>query len=334
MTFEQIYSEIQQKKYRPIYFLMGDEGYFIDKISDALEQNVLAEDEKAFNQQVMYGKDVEIGEVMTAAKRYPMMVPYQVLIIKEAQHIRNIEQLALYVENPLNTTILVICYRGKTLDKRKSLAKKLSKSHVLFESKKLYDNQMLPWINARLKEKGYGIEAKAGMMLVEYLGTDLAKISNELTKLQLILPKGTKITPQHIEENIGISKDYNNFELQNALGQRNIAKTLQIVRYFEDNPKDNPFVVTISVLYNFFSKLLLFHYIAKGMDERSLAQKLGVHPFFLKDYRMAASKYSIKQAVEAISLLRVYDMKSKGVDNLSTSEGQLLHELVFKILYR
>lgn len=334
MSFEQIYRDIQQKKYRPIYFLMGEEGYFIDKLSDAIEHTVLSEEEKAFNQLVMYGKDVEIGEVITAAKRYPMMAPYQVLLVKEAQHIRNIEDLAIYAENPLGTTILVICYRGKTLDKRKALAKKLQKNHVLFESKRLYDNQILPWINAKLKEENYSIETKAAIMLVEYLGTDLSKINNELTKLQLVLPKGTKITPSHIEENIGISKDFNNFELQNAIGKRDIAKTLQIVRYFEANPKDNPFIVTLSVLYSFFSKLLLYHYIAKGMDERTLAQKLGVHPFFLKEYRQAAQNYSIKQVVEAISLLRIYDMKSKGVDNLSTSEGQLLHELMFKVLYK
>lgn len=334
MSFEKIYGDIQQKNYRSIYFLMGEEGYFIDKISDAIENGVLTEEEKAFNQLVMYGKDVEIGEVITAAKRYPMMAPYQVLIVKEAQHIRNIEELALYADSPLQSTILVICYRGKTLDKRKSLAKKLAKSQVLFESKRLYDNQIIPWINARLRERNYSIEAKAGIMLVEYLGTDLSKINNELTKLQLVLPKGTKITPTHVEENIGISKDFNNFELQNAIGRRDIAKALQIVRYFEANPKDNPFVVTLSVLYSFFSKLLLFHYVAKGMDERSLAQRLSVHPFFLKEYRAATQKYTIKQVVEAISLLRTYDMKSKGVDNLSTSEGQLLHELVFKILYK
>lgn len=333
MSFEKIYGEIKQRSYRPIYFLMGEEGYFIDKLSDAIENGVLSEEEKAFNQLVMYGKDVEIGEVITAAKRYPMMAPYQVLIVKEAQHIRNIEQLAIYAEKPLHTTILVICYRGKTLDKRKTLAKKLSKAHVLFESKRLYENQILPWINTKLKEKNYGIEAKAAIMLVEYLGTDLSKINNELTKLQLVLPKGTKITPAHIEENIGISKDFNNFELQNAIGRRDIAKTLQIVRYFEANPKNNPFVVTLSVLYSFFSKLLLFHYIAKKMDERTLSQKLGVHPFFLKEYRSASQKYTVKQVVEAISLLRIYDMKSKGVDNLSTSEGQLLHELMFKIFY-
>lgn len=334
MSFEKIYGDIKQRNYRSIYFLMGEEGYFIDKISNAIEEEVLAEEEKAFNQLVLYGKDVEIGEVITAAKRYPMMAPYQVLIVKEAQHIRDIEQLALYAENPLQSTILVICYRGKTLDKRKALSKKLSKSQILFESKRLYDNQIIPWINGRLKEENYSIEAKAAIMLVEYLGADLSKVNNELSKLQLVLARGTKITPTHIEENIGISKDFNNFELQNAIGRRDIDKTLRIVRYFESNPKENPFVVTLSVLYSFFSKLFLFHYVAKGMDERTLSQKLGVHPFFLKEYRAAAQKYSIKHVVAAISLLRIYDMKSKGVDNISTSEGQLLHELVFKILYK
>ncbi len=271
--------------------------------------------------------------VITAAKRYPMMAPYQVLLLKEAQHIRDIEKLALYAENPLETTILVVCYRGKKIDGRKALGKMLKKSYVLFEAKRLYDNQVPSWINARLREKGYGIDAKAAAILVEFLGTDLSKIDNELTKLQLVLPKGTKITPTHIEENIGISKDFNNFELQNALGKRDVAKALQIVKYFESRPKDNPFIVTITVLYGFFSKVLLLHYLAKSMNEQGLAAKLGVHSFFLKDYRVAAGNYSIKQCVEAITLLREYDMKSKGVGNLSTSEGQLLHEFLFKILY-
>ncbi|PVX50779.1 DNA polymerase III delta subunit [Balneicella halophila] len=333
MTFDQIYNDIKQGNYRPIYFLMGNEGYYIDKISDAIEHGVLSEEEKAFNQTVLYGKDVEIGEVITVAKRYPMMAPYQVLIVKEAQEIRNIEELALYADNPLETTILVICYRGKTIDKRKSLAKKLSKSHILFESKRLYDNKVFPWVVARLKEDGYSINPKAGHLLVEYLGSDLAKVNNELQKLQLVLPKGTEITASHIEENIGISKDFNNFELQNAVGKRDITKAIRIARYFDANPKDNPFVVTVSVLYSFFAKIFLYQHISKGKGESAIAKALGVHPYFLKDYIAASKNFSKKQVADTITLLREYDLKSKGVDNTSTSNGELLQELIFKILF-
>ncbi len=333
MTYEQIIKEIGERKFRPIYFLSGEEGYFIDEICSQIENTVLTEDQKAFNQQVMYGKDTEIGAVITAAKRYPMMAPYQVLILKEAQHIRDIEKLSLYAENPLSTTILVICYRDKKLDKRKTLAKKLAKEQVFFESKKLYENQVPAWIDSYLRKNGYSIEIKASSMLVEFLGTVLSKIKNELEKLQIVLPKGTKITPSHIEQNIGISKDFNNFELQNALGCRDISKALQIAMYFENNPNENPFVVTISVLYSFFSTMLLFHYLSKTMDEGSLAKKLGVHPFFLKDYRIASKNYTIKQCVDSITLLREYDMKSKGVGNVGNSAGQLLKELLLKILY-
>lgn len=334
MNYESIIQNIKGRKFSPIYFLMGDEGYFIDEITALLEKHILSEEEKSFNQLVLYGKDVGAEEVISAARRYPMMAPFQVVIVKEAQHIRNIETLSIYADNPMPTTVLVVCYRGKTLDGRKGLAKKLSKNFVLFTAKKLYDNQVPQWIEARLRRQGYTISPKASLMLAEYLGANLSKINNELNKLQLILPKGTKIDASHIQDNIGISKDYNVFELQNSLGVRDIGKVLEIIRYFEANPKNNPLVMIIPILYSFYSRILLLHYLSKEQpNDATLARTIGVNPYFMKDYRVAMRNYSIKQVVDTITLLRTYDMKSKGVNNLSASEGQLLHELILKILY-
>lgn len=334
MDYHTIIKDIQARKFSPIYFLMGEEGYFIDEITLLLEKTVLSEQEKAFNQLVLYGKETTIEEVISAARRYPMMAPYQVVLVKEAQHLKNIEMLSMYVENPMTTTILVIAYRGKTLDKRKSLTKKLTKSFVLFSAKRLYDNKVPAWINQRMEMQGYTISPKAGVMLVEYLGTDLSKINNELKKLCLVLPKGTYIDAIHIEQNIGISKDYNVFELQKALGGRDTVKAMKIVKYFAANPKNNPLVKLIPILYPFFVKILRMHYLSKKeTNPNNLARAIGVNVYFIQDYRIAMQNYSIKQVVDAISLFREYDMKSKGMGNVSASDGELLNELVWKIFY-
>ncbi len=333
MNYEQIQKELKAKIYKPVYFLSGEEPFYIDQISNQIEEHLLDEADKAFNQSVLYGKDVDVPTIIIAARRYPMMAPFQVIIVKEAQNIRNIETLATYIENPMPTTVLVICYKYKTLDKRKSLAKKLVKQkQVLFESKKLYENQIPAWINQQLKEKGYSIEPKATMMLADFLGTDLGKINNELQKLQLVVAKETPITSTHVQENIGISKDYNNFELQSALGKKDEIKAFKIARYFEENPQNNPMVVTLSVLFNFFSKLFHFHFLPNNKNDNAVATRLAIHPFFVKDYRLAAQKYTPRQLTQIIEQLREYDMKSKGVGNLSSSHGQLLNELVYKIL--
>ena len=255
-----IVDDIASGRTKPIYFLMGEEACYIDKISDYIENNVLREEEKEFNQMVLYGRDVEIEDIIANAKRYPMMADKQVLIIKEAQDLsRVIEKLTPYVENPLMTTVLVICYKYKTLDKRKKLSKAVSKTGCLFESKKLYENQVGGWISTELKDRGYQIEPKANIMLVEFLGNDLSKINNELSKLTLILKKGSTITAVDIEKNIGISKDFNNFELQNAIGSKKIIKANRIIMYFAQNPKSNPLVLTISLLNNYFTRLLSYH---------------------------------------------------------------------------
>ncbi|QAA80387.1 DNA polymerase III subunit delta [Aequorivita sp. H23M31] len=325
-----IIGDIKNGNLKPIYFLMGEEPYYIDGISKYIEENILTEDERGFNQMVLYGRDVSIEDVVSNAKRYPMMAEKQVVIVKEAQDLsRNIENLVDYAKNPQPSTVLVMCYKYKTLDKRKSLAKQIAKTGVLFESKKLYDNQVPDWIKRVLAGKGYTITPKAAQMLVEFLGNDLSKVSNELEKLQLILKPGGQITPQLIEENIGISKDFNNFELQNAIGERDIKKAFAIIQYFAQNPKNNPLVVTVGMLYNFFAKLLKYHALENKKDA---TKALGVHPFFIKDYQTAARNYSMKNVSAAIAAIREIDMKSKGVGAANLSQGDLLKELLIKIL--
>jgi DNA polymerase-3 subunit delta len=334
MNFEQIISDLKNKIYKPIYFLSGDEPYFIDLITKYINDNVLIEAEKSFNQTVMYGKEVEIHSVINTAKRFPMMANHQVVIVKEAQNIKNIEDLIHYANSPLKSTILVINYKYKTLDKRKKLYKALNENCILFESKKLYDNEVPGWINAYLKSKNRTVDPSAGMLLTEYLGNDLSKIVNELNKLIITLPDGEfNITTSHIERNIGISKDYNNFELHKALTQKNILKANRIVNYFSHNTKDNPFTLTISSLYHFYSKVLTYHFIKDKRDRRSVAATLKVNPYFVGDYEKTAKNYNPKKTVEIISLLREYDLKSKGYNNVSTSHGELLKELIYKILH-
>ena len=312
---------------------MGEEAYYIDKISDFIEDNVLEEAEKGFNQMVLYGRDISIDDIVSNAKRYPMMAERQVVIVKEAQDLsRTIEKLAQYAENPQPSTVLVINYKYKKLDKRKALYKAITKGDgVVFESKKLYDNQVPDWIRRVLKGQGYDISPKAAQMLVEFLGTDLSKVNNELDKLKIVLPKGTQITPEHIEENIGISKDFNNFELRKAVGERNMVKVHQIAKYFADNPKDNPMVVTVALLFNFFSQLLHLHGLA-DKNPRSVASALRVNPYFVNEYLTAARNYPMKKVSAVISLLREFDVKSKGVGSNAVPQGDLLKELLVKIL--
>lgn len=311
---------------------MGDESYYIDLISDYIEKNVLSEEEKGFNQMILYGRDVTIEDIVSNAKRYPMMAERQVVIVKEAQDLsRTIDKLISYVENPQPTTVLVFNYKYKKLDKRKALFKALFKNGVVFESKKLYENQVADWIRKVLASRDYRIVPKAAQMLVEFLGTDLSKIDNELKKLQIILPKGTQITPEDIEENIGISKDFNNFELRKALGAKNVVKANQIINYFADNPKDNPMVVTVSLLFNFFSQLLHYHGL-NDKSPRNVAIALKVNPYFVNEYTLAAKNYPMKKVSAAIAVLREFDVKSKGVGSNALPQRDLLKELIARIL--
>ena len=324
-----IIADIKAGNLKPIYFLMGEEPYYIDGIASFIEKTVLSEEEKGFNQMVLYGRDVSIEDIVSSAKRYPMMAERQVVIVKEAQDLaRSIESLVAYAENPQPTTVLVVCYKYKTLDKRKKLSKTLAKTGVVFDSKKLYENQVPDWIRRVLAGKGYTITPKAAQMLVEFLGNDLNKVNNELEKLQLIVKKGEQITPQLVEENIGISKDFNNFELQSAIGVRDISKAFGIAQYFAQNPKNHPMVMTVALLYSFFSKLLKYH----ALTNKSEAPKtLGVSPYFIKDYEIAARNYSMKKVSAIISSIREVDMKSKGVGAANMPQGDLLKELLVKI---
>ncbi len=326
-----IVNDIKSGNIKPIYFLMGEEPYYIDKLSDYIEENVLSEDEKGFNQTVMYGRDVTIEDIIGTAKRYPMMAERQVVIVKEAQDLsKTIDKLESYAENPMPSTVLVICYKYKTLDKRKKVTKELAKSGIVYESKKLYENQVGEWIKRVLQGKNYGIEPKASAMLVEFLGTDLSKINNELEKLQIILPKGSTITPKHIEENIGFSKDYNNFELINALGSKNQLKAYQIVNYFAENEKANPLVVTTGTVFGFFVKLLKYHGL-KDRNPKNVAAVLAVNPYFLKDYDIALKQYPMKKVSQIVGTLRDVDVKSKGVGANAMPTGDLLKEMLVKI---
>ena len=326
-----IINDINAGNIKPIYFLMGEEPYYIDKLTEYIEQNVLLEHERDFNQTILYGRDVTIEDVVGNAKRYPMMADRQVVVVREAQELsRTIDKLENYVENPQETTVLVFAYKYKTLDKRKKVTKLLTKYGVVFESKKMYENQVGTWISRVLQGKGYSIEPKANAMLVEFLGNDLSRISNELNKLQIILPKGHTISPKDIEENIGFSKDFNVFELQNALGSRNQVKAYQIAQYFADNPKDNPMVVTTSLVFSFFIKLLKYHGI-KDKNPKTVAPILGVSPFFMKDYDIALKNYPMKKVSTIVAALRDIDVKSKGVGANSLSTHDLLKEMLVKI---
>lgn len=332
MTYEQILAELKAKKYQSIYFLAGEEPFFIDLISDYIEKNILDEAEKGFNQTVMYGRDVEIGALISTAKQFPMMSENTVIIVKEAQDLKKIEELKSYIDQPLSSTILVLCYRDKKLDKRKALYKSLQKNGLYFETKKLYENKITDWIKGYLRAKDYTIGNKASAMLSEFLGSDLSKISGELDKLCILAPKGSEINASLVEENIGISKDYNNFEFQNAVMNKDVMKANRIIKYFEANPRNNPIIVTLSVLYNLFSKVLIYHGLT-DKNPQSVAKNLGVNPYFVKDYQKAAEVYSLKNSVKALNYLREADMKSKGFNNPSTTQADLLKELVYKLCY-
>jgi DNA polymerase-3 subunit delta len=329
----EIVGDIEAGFVKPIYFLMGEEPYYIDKISEYIEKSILTESEKGFNQMVMYGRDVSIEEVISNAKRYPMMADKQVIIVKEAQELsRSIENLLSYVENPQPTTVLVFCYKYKTLDKRKKLVKAISKHGQLFESKKLYENQVGDWIRRVLSGKKYEINPKATQMLVEFLGNDLSKISNELDKLMLVSPQGSEITPKLIEDNIGISKDFNNFELQKMIGEKKVVKANQIINYFGQNQKSHSIIMTISILNSFFTKLLVYHGLSNKTRD-STAKALKISPFFIQDYQTAAKNYPMRKVSQVIGLLREADLKSKGVGASALQPIDILKELLFKILH-
>ncbi len=332
ISFDQLLGDLKNQIYYPVYLLHGEESYFIDAISDFIEQNVLNELEKEFNQTIVYGKDSNVLTLMSYARRFPMMANYHILIVKEAQDLDKIEDFQPYMENPLTSTILVLCHKYGKLDKRKALYKAIEKIGVVYESARLYDNKIPDWINDYLRQRKYTISPKAATMLTEFLGADLGKIVNEIQKLLINIPAGSEINEEYVEKNIGISKDYNVFELQKALAKKDILKANQIILYFAANLRENPLVKVIPILYSYFSKILLYHYLP-DKSKNSVASALSINPFFVSDYQQAAKSFPVGKTASIISLLRVYDLKAKGVENASAGDGELMKELIFRILH-
>ncbi len=333
MDFQNILSELKNKNYSPVYFLEGEEPYYIDLISDYILEHVLTEDEKAFNQTLLYGKDITLDTILTSARRYPMMAERQVVVIREAQNIRDIEELASYVEKPAPSTLLVLCYKYKTIDRRKKLYKAINKQGVYMESKPLYENKIPDWIINYLKTQKLGIEYKAVQMITDHIGNNLQRIVNELDKVIFTAVPGTSITVDDVEKNIGISKEYNAFEFQKALGNKDIYNANRIVNYFIENEKSNSIQIIVGFLVAYFRKVLTYHTIENRNNESEVAQKLGVSPFFVKDYLTAGRNYPLQKAVLVLSMLREYDLRSKGARGGTTDNGELLRELTYKILH-
>lgn len=334
-VFEEICRDITARKFLPIYVLVGEEPFFMEQITDLLLKNVLEESERDFNQVILYGADTDAAMIINAARRFPMMSEYQLVVVKEAQLVRDIELLANYVKNPLTSTILVINYKYKTLDRRKTLAAATEKNGVLFESKKIPDYKMPTFITSFMQQRSVGIDVKAAQMLSDYLGNDLNRLSKELDKLTIILPENApkRVTPELIEQNIGISKEYNNFELIKAIATKDILKVNRIAQYFEKNPKNNPIQMTLPVLFNYFSNLLICYY-SKDRSENGLMMALGLRGTFqVKDYSIGLRNYSAMKVFNLISDIRTADARSKGVENSSASDADILKELLYKILH-
>ena len=333
-----VLADLKNGNYSPVYFLQGDEPFYTDQISDYIEKNALEEAQKGFNQVIMYGRDHTIGSIMTQAKRFPMMSERQVVIVKEAQNILDINNeagaklLSAYISNPLATTILVFAYKNKTLDGRKALGKELDKKAILVTSKKLYDNQLPDWIATYCKDNGHAIRQKAVMLIAESVGNDLSKIANEIGKMLINFKGHTEIDEEHVQKYIGISKDYNVFELQKSLGKREVLKANTIVNYFEKNSKAHPIIPIIALLYSYYSKILLVHHSTDKSD-RGIASKLKVNPFFAKDYIIASKNYGLGSTVLAIQAIHKADMQSKGIEGGNISQGQILKELIFTIMH-
>ncbi len=339
--YQQLMGRIRARQFAPIYLLMGEEGYFIDQVCDLLGNTILNEAEKAFGQVTVYGKDTEVGAIINQCRQMPMGSPYQVVIVREAQQLRRIEQLSLYTAQPLGSTILILCHKEKNLDKRTQLYKSIAEKGAVLESVRPRDYEIGPWLTDYLKGRKLAIEPKAAAMLTDHLGSDIAKIVNELDKLLTSLPVDTQtITADHIEQNIGISKDFNNFELTKAISEKDMAKALLIADHFARNPKDNPLLVTISALFTHFQRIFILNYQrwlsrhrgtpVPADNELSRMLKLP-NPFFLGEYKQAATLYPNKKVFIILGLLREYDLKSKGMNAGTGDSNDLLRELLLKI---
>ena len=335
---KKILSDLKSRKYAPVYVLQGEETYYIDLIADYVESNVLSESEKGFNQVVMYGKDAPMASILTNARRYPMMADRQVVIVREAQEIPDLQKemgsklLLDYVSNPTPTTILVLCHKHKSLDKRRELGKKIDKLTVSAVFKKPYENTLPDFIAHYVQEKGYQIDDGANRVLCEYVGNDLKRIANELDKVLAASPTGEVLTADKVMSQVGISREYNIFELQKALIRRDSFHANKIVNYFETNTRKNPLIPAVAYLYSFYSKLLVAA-AATDKSEKSLIGLLKISPFAARDYSSALKSYSLHELVQSIQWIAEADLKLKGVNNNSSSEGQILRELVYRLIH-
>lgn len=333
MTYPEIIKDLHNKKYAPLYLLHGDESFFIDQISQYIEKNVLTDGEKAFNQAVLYGKEIEFKQVVDEARQFPMMASHRVIIVKEAQEMKTFDKLEQYIENPSPQSIVVLCYKHKKLDKRKKFYKKADKTAVVFESKQLYDNQLPEWITDYLRQQNYNIDYRASSMVADYLGNDLSKISNELDKLILNIKKNETIKVEDIEEQIGISKDYNVFELQKALGMKDAEKVFRIIQYFSENEKAHPLPLVIGNLYSFFSKLYITAFNLKTPDSQ-LQRLLGLpSPYFVKEYKSSATNLGFSKIKSSFLALKKADLASKGYGSRNQTTKGTLQELAIEILF-
>lgn len=336
-SYTDIFAQLQQKKYSPVYFLHGDETYYIDKVAEYIEKNLLTESEKGFNQTVFYGRDVEVATLLNAAKRFPMMAERQVVIVKEAQEITNLlkedgqKLMESYLNNPVPSTVLVLCYKYKKLDQRTKFAQLLGKNAVVMESKKLYDDKIPGWIIQYVKSTGSSIDDKAATLIAEYIGNNLDRLSHEIDKILINFSEPIKITTTHVQKYIGISKDYNTFELQKAIALRNFPMAMRIANYFEANPKGNPLILVVNNIFTFYSKLLLIHG-ENDKSEGNIAGVIGVNRFFVGEYMIAVRNYSLAKTIENIGHTRIADMQSKGYQAASMTDGHILKELIFKLM--
>ena len=336
VTYDSVMSELKARHFKPIYYLMGDESYYIDKISDWISENVLQPEERDFNQTVLFGSDVNASQIVDAAKRYPMMSEYQVLIVKEAQNIKNIEPLEKYLKAPMSSTILVMCHKNGTIDGRKrEYVKAIQQAGVLFESKKLRERDLPTFIEQYLKARGASIDPKSTQMIADAIGADLNRLTSELSKVLLGLPEqDRRVTPQVVEAQIGVSKDFNAFELRDAIVNRNILKANQIIKYFDENPKAGGLYALLPMLFNYFQNLMLAYYCPQKNSQEALAQWLDMKtPWGVRDYMTGMRNYSGMKVMQIISKIREIDAKSKGLDNPNTPPGELMKELIFFTLH-
>jgi DNA polymerase-3 subunit delta len=332
MDYKLILKDIKAKKFEKIYFLHGEESYFIDAISNAIEANALEEHERDFNQSILYGKETDAPSLLSELNTYPMMAERRVVILKEEQYFKDLDDLEKYFEKPAETSIFVICYKHKAYDARKKSIKSVAKNGLVFKSDKVKEYQLVDWINSYLKSIGYEITSKASTLLAEFIGNDLSRIVNEIEKLTILIPKGTQINDIHIEQNIGVSKDYNVFELTNAIQSRDSLKSFKIIQYFENNPKATDITVVISNLFRLFSNIMRIHFLPNKSRE-AVAQALGVHPFVAGELLNARNNFDPRKLAANIETLHEFDLKAKGVGNQSISQGELMREMIFKLLH-